>query len=217
MSLGTNAACGMPLDDRMAAIDDQQLVAVVDMRLGVVAHCRRVGQRRRARRAPPARAPCPAPAARPPRPRRLSASKISTSRSRIRSSAPSTFSSYSFSAGVMNRSPPAIGLLAVIVGGHGVQVGLGDFDVVAEDAIEANLERVDAGARALALLHLRDHLLARAADVAQLVELRVDAVADHRRRRVPARRVRRSASASIAARSSGRSSSAATRLATSGA
>ena len=37
-----------------------------------------------------------------------SRSKIASSRSTIRSSAPSTFSSCSFSAGVMNRSPPAI-------------------------------------------------------------------------------------------------------------
>ena len=35
-------------------------------------------------------------------------SNISTSRSTMRSSAPSTFSSYSFNAGVMKRSPPAI-------------------------------------------------------------------------------------------------------------
>ena len=38
------------------------------------------------------------------------------------------------------------GLLAMVVGWHGVQVRLRDFDVVAEYAVEANLERRDAGA-----------------------------------------------------------------------
>ena len=69
------------------------------------------------------------------------------------------------------------GLLAVIVGRHRVEVRLRHLDVVAEHAIEADLQRGDAGARALLLLHLGDDLLARAADVAQLVELGVDAVA----------------------------------------
>ena len=58
-----------------------------------------------------------------------------------------------------------------------MQVRLRDLDVVAEHAVEADLERVDAGARALALLHLGDHLAARSADRLQLVERRVDAVA----------------------------------------
>ena len=38
-------------------------------------------------------------------------------------------------------------LLALVVGWHRVQVGLRDLDVVAEDAVEADLERSDAGAR----------------------------------------------------------------------
>ena len=71
------------------------------------------------------------------------------------------------------------GLLAVVVRRDVVQVRLGDLDVVAEHAVEADLQRVDAGARALALFHLGDHLLARSADVPQVVELRVDAVANH--------------------------------------
>ena len=52
-----------------------------------------------------------------------------------------------------------------------MQVGFADFDVKAEDVVEADLERVDAGALALALLDLGDVVLAVAADVAQLVEL----------------------------------------------
>ena len=60
-----------------------------------------------------------------------------------------------------------------------MQVGLRDLDVVAEHAVEAHLQRLDAGARALGGLELGDHLLAGAADAAQLVELGVDAVANH--------------------------------------
>ena len=70
-------------------------------------------------------------------------------------------------------------LLAQVVGRDVVQIRLRDFYVIAEDPIEANLERRDAGARALGLLHLGDHLLAGAAYVTQLVELAIDAVANH--------------------------------------
>ena len=69
-------------------------------------------------------------------------------------------------------------LLADVVGGHERQVRLADLDVVAEDAVEADLERRDAGARALALLDGGDRRAPAAADLAQLVELGVDAVAD---------------------------------------
>ncbi len=31
------------------------------------------------------------------------------------------------------------GLLALVVGGHGLEIGLGDLDVVAEDIVKANL------------------------------------------------------------------------------
>ena len=41
-------------------------------------------------------------------------------------------------------------LLALVVSRHGVQVRLRDLDVVAEHAVEANLERADAGARPFA-------------------------------------------------------------------
>ena len=68
-------------------------------------------------------------------------------------------------------------LLALVIRGRRVQVRLRDLDVVAEDAIETHLQRADAGPLALALLHLRDHLTAGAADRLQLVELGIDAVA----------------------------------------
>ena len=111
MSFGTNGFAGRrgpALDDGMPRVDDDHLVAVVDVRLGVVVDGGGLGQRgehvergERARRRL--------------NPRRLgghraraASRRVSSSRSRMRSSAPSTFSSYSFSAGVMKRSPPAI-------------------------------------------------------------------------------------------------------------
>ena len=69
-------------------------------------------------------------------------------------------------------------LLALVVGGGQVLVGLGDFDVVAEDVVEADLQRLDAGAGALAGLDLGDDLAAIAAKVAQFVEIGVAAGAD---------------------------------------
>ncbi len=44
------------------------------------------------------------------------------------------------------------GLLALVIGGREVRVRFGDFDVVTEDVVEADFERGDAGAGALALL-----------------------------------------------------------------
>ena len=70
------------------------------------------------------------------------------------------------------------GLLAFVVGGREVQVGARDFDVVAEYVVEAHLERLDAGALALAGFDLGDVLAAVPAEVAQLVELGVEAGAD---------------------------------------
>src|ERR1019366_6399875 len=57
-------------------------------------------------------------------------------------------------------------------------IGAGDFDVVAEDVVEAYLERGDAGALALAGLDLGDVLLAVLAEVAELVELGMISGAD---------------------------------------
>ena len=45
-------------------------------------------------------------------------------------------------------------LLALIVGGRVLQVGLADLDVKAEDIVELDLQRIDARALALALLDL---------------------------------------------------------------
>ena len=64
-------------------------------------------------------------------------------------------------------------LLALVVGGRQVLIGAGDLDVVAEDVVEAHLERGDAGALPLARLDLRDVLLAVLAEIAQLVEFGV--------------------------------------------
>ncbi len=46
-------------------------------------------------------------------------------------------------------------LFALIIGGRKVQVGFRNFEVVAEDIVEADFQRPDAGAAALALLDLR--------------------------------------------------------------
>src|SRR5579863_3490302 len=60
-------------------------------------------------------------------------------------------------------------LLALVIGGRQMQVGLRDFDVVAKNIIEADLERRNARAGALALLNLREVNLAMVRDVAQLI------------------------------------------------
>ena len=48
------------------------------------------------------------------------------------------------------------GLLAFVIGGGEVEIGLRDLDVVAEDIVEADFERADAGAVAFAGFDLRD-------------------------------------------------------------
>ena len=53
------------------------------------------------------------------------------------------------------------GLLALVVGGDGGEIGFGDLDVVAEDGVEANFEGADAGAAALALFDGGDGLRGR--------------------------------------------------------
>ncbi len=76
------------------------------------------------------------------------------------------------------REPFAAGnrLFAVVVVRHVVQVGLRDFDVIAEHTVEADLERSDAGARALALFHRGDDLAPGAADRHEVVQFRIHAV-----------------------------------------
>ncbi len=59
-----------------------------------------------------------------------------------------------------------------------MEIRLRNLHVVAKNRIEANLQRRDAGAFALALFHGRDNLLAVLAEVAKLVELAVIAAAN---------------------------------------
>ena len=66
-------------------------------------------------------------------------------------------------------------LPALVVGRDRVAVRVRDFDVVAEDAIVSDLERRDAGSRALGRLDLGDPVLPAVAQGPQLVEGRVDA------------------------------------------
>ena len=60
-----------------------------------------------------------------------------------------------------------------------MQVCLGDFEVIAEDTIELDLQRTDAGPLPLALLDLRNVLLAVTAQVAKFVEPGVHSRADN--------------------------------------
>ena len=69
-------------------------------------------------------------------------------------------------------------LLALVVGGDGLGVGLGDLEVVAEDGVEAHLERADAGAFALALFDGGDALAAGRREAADGIEILVNAFAD---------------------------------------
>src|SRR6185312_2131407 len=70
-------------------------------------------------------------------------------------------------------------LLAFVVGGSVVEVGLADFNVIAKNAVELDFQRADAGALAFALLNLRDILLAVAAEVAKLIQLCIDVRLDY--------------------------------------
>ena len=69
-------------------------------------------------------------------------------------------------------------LLTLVIRGRVVQVGFRNFDVIAENVVEANLERLDSRAAALPRFNLGDVLAAVAADVAQLIQLGVEAGAD---------------------------------------
>ena len=71
----------VPLDDRMAHVGGDELVAGVHQRLGVVLDGGGFGQRAQHVERGEARAPCPGSAAPPPRPAVRSASNSSTSRS----------------------------------------------------------------------------------------------------------------------------------------
>ena len=69
-------------------------------------------------------------------------------------------------------------LLADVVGGDLLAVGVGDLDVVAEDLVEADLQARDAGPLGLLGLVAGDPLLAAVGQLAQRVELGAEAVAD---------------------------------------
>jgi hypothetical protein len=71
------------------------------------------------------------------------------------------------------------GLLAFVICGSVGEIGFGNFDVVAEDLIEADFEGVDAGALAFALFHGGDDLLAVLAQIAEFVEFGMVPGADH--------------------------------------
>ena len=67
------------------------------------------------------------------------------------------------------------GLLALVVGGNGLEVGLGDLDVVAEDIVEADFkEPMPVRWRSRSSMAAMDWRAA-LAEGAQLVELGVDA------------------------------------------
>ena len=70
-------------------------------------------------------------------------------------------------------------LLALVVGGHALEIGLRDLDVVAEDIVVADLERRDCGALALGRLQLRDHAARADCQTAQLIDLGTEAGANH--------------------------------------
>ncbi len=70
-------------------------------------------------------------------------------------------------------------LLALVIGGREVQVRFRNLNVVAEDGIELHLERPNSRPLALARLNSRQVLLRVAAQIAQFVEIFVNAGGDH--------------------------------------
>src|SRR4029077_551963 len=81
------------------------------------------------------------------------------------------------------RSREALGihqrLFAFVVGGREVQVRLRNLDVVAKDGIELYFERANSRPLPFARFDLRQVLLRVAAQVAQFVQIFVDAGGDH--------------------------------------
>ena len=136
---GRSGSRGSALDDRVAALAIDELVAVVDVAAGRSRSGRRPRPARPARRARPARAPALERRAAAATTRARSSSKSSQLAARtIARRRASTLSSYSFSSGVMKRSPPAIVCLRDVVGRHQLPGSrLADLDVVAEDLVEA--------------------------------------------------------------------------------
>ena len=71
------------------------------------------------------------------------------------------------------------GLFAGVIGGDGGEVRLGDFEVVAEDRVVADFERLDAGAGDFAVLQFGDPLASFGSGAAEFVEVGIVAFADH--------------------------------------
>ena len=74
--------------------------------------------------------------------------------------------------------PCSNGLFALIIVRYRVQVRLRHLDVVAEHSVIAHLERGDTGALTLGSFHGRDVLLRVATHRPQIVQLRIDPVAN---------------------------------------
>jgi len=71
------------------------------------------------------------------------------------------------------------GLAALVVFGNPTPVRVGNLEVIAEDLVVADLERANPGPGSLALLHGCEMLLAAVAQLAILVERRVEAGPNH--------------------------------------
>ncbi len=173
---GVAARRGAPLDDRMTPVDDRQVVAIVNLGLDVVAGGRAFRQRRqhvergqRARRRLDSR--------------RLRRDGGAQAREDLQLALQNPLVGAQHLLFVLlergGDEPLAAGdrLLADVIGGHRMEIRPRDLDVVPEDAVVTDLQRADAGAPPLVILHLGDDLLARSADAGQLIELRIDAVA----------------------------------------
>ena len=178
VSLGMNGSAERPFDHRMAPFRDGDPVAPVDRRPEIVPLRRPARPARRERRAG--------------RRRRRSAAAVPVSAA-IR--LPDLAEKPVLELGdlllggqhlflvllELGREEPLRahqGLLADVIGRDEVEVRLGHLDVVAEDLVITDLERVDARPFPLPLLEAGDEGFAGAADRPQLVELGVEAVLD---------------------------------------
>ena len=81
-------------------------------------------------------------------------------------------------------------LLPLVIRGCMVQVGLADLDVITENRIKFDFERMDAGALPLTFLNLRDVLFAVAAQVAQIIKFSVNTFLNNAAVRQGKRRLR---------------------------
>ncbi len=165
----------VPFDDGMARVGSSQLVARVHQRLRVVIGRRRFRERRQhIQRRQPARRVLDARSLRgDARPQGVENLHLAFENSFVGADD-------LFLVRFESRSDESLaagnGLLAMVVGRHVRQIRLRDLDVVAEDAVVANLQGGNAGTSPLRVLHRRDLMFPGAADVAQVVELGVDAV-----------------------------------------